>query len=41
MTSTYSTNPNLNDVWSKVSKGIDQIYRIQDMSPTDYMLLYT
>ncbi|CAF0783301.1 unnamed protein product [Adineta steineri] len=34
-------NLNLNDVWIKVSDGIDHIYRIQDMSPTAYMELYT
>jgi hypothetical protein len=32
---------NLNDVWLKVSEGIDHIYRIQEMSPPDYMQLYT
>jgi hypothetical protein len=34
-------NLNLNDVWLKVSDGIEHIYRIQDMSPTAYMELYT
>jgi hypothetical protein len=34
-------NLNLNDVWSKVSEGIEHIYRIQDMSPSAYMVLYT
>ncbi|UJR37526.1 hypothetical protein I4U23_030228 [Adineta vaga] len=32
---------NLNDVWIKVSDGIEHIYRIQDMSATAYMELYT
>jgi hypothetical protein len=34
-------NLTLNEVWNKVSEGIEHIYRIQNMSPTDYMLLYT
>jgi hypothetical protein len=29
------------DVWNEVSKGIDHIYRIQAMTPTAYMELYT
>ncbi|CAF4837528.1 unnamed protein product [Rotaria sp. Silwood1] len=34
-------NMTLNDVWVKVSEGIERIYRIQEMSPTAYMELYT
>ena len=30
----------LDEVWNEVSKGIDHIYRIQAMSPTNYMELY-
>ncbi|CAF2488809.1 unnamed protein product [Rotaria sp. Silwood2] len=32
---------NLNDVWMKVSEGIGNIYRIQEMSPAAYMDLYS
>jgi hypothetical protein len=32
---------NLNDVWVKVSDGMEHIYRIQEMSTTAYMELYT
>lgn len=32
---------NFNDVWLRVSDGIDHIYRIQAMSPKAYMELYT
>ncbi|CAF1478173.1 unnamed protein product [Rotaria sordida] len=31
---------NLNDVWMKVSEGIELIYRIQKMLPETYMKLY-
>jgi hypothetical protein len=34
-------NLNLNDVWIKVSDGIEHIYRIQEMAPKAYMELYT
>ena len=32
---------NLNEVWMKVSNGIDHIYRIQGMSTAAYMEFYT
>lgn len=32
---------NLSDVWTRVSNGIERIYQIQEMSPKDYMELYT
>jgi hypothetical protein len=31
----------IDDVWIKISDGIDHIYRIQDMAPKAYMELYT
>lgn len=34
-------NINLNEVWIKVSDGIEHIYRIQEMSAQAYMELYT
>ncbi|CAF0885104.1 unnamed protein product [Adineta ricciae] len=39
--SLQGANLNLNDVWAKVSEGIEHVYRIQDMSATAYMELYT
>ncbi|CAF2960002.1 unnamed protein product [Rotaria sp. Silwood2] len=32
---------NLNDVWARVSEGIERIYRNEEMSPHAYMELYT
>ncbi|CAF2836167.1 unnamed protein product, partial [Rotaria sp. Silwood2] len=36
-----SRDLNLNDVWARVSEGIERIYRIRKMSPHTYHELYT
>ncbi|CAF2046218.1 unnamed protein product [Rotaria magnacalcarata] len=34
-------NLSLDDVWAKVLVGIERIYRFQEMSPPEYMMLYS